>query len=71
MLKLLILILIYASASHLLYAQSSLGSQNYTAQYANTLVNNVSDYIATVNESSYLIFQPDLSGAYINLTFAM
>jgi hypothetical protein len=72
MLKLMALIFIFASASGmLLFAQPQVGNENYTSAYANSLIANVSAYISNINESSYLIFQPNLAGAYLNLSYAI
>ncbi len=54
----------------LIYSYSSIGQQSYTPAYANALVTNVSNYVGLVNQSSYLVFHPNLNGAYFNLTLA-
>ncbi len=71
MLRLIAFLFAFALASGMILAQSRIGSENYSSQYANSLITNVSNYIASVNQSSYLIFSPNLTGAYLNLSYAM
>jgi hypothetical protein len=47
------------------WAQSSFNST--TASYANETISNAAYYIETVNESSYLVFYPNLTQAYADL----
>ncbi|MDE1860710.1 MAG: hypothetical protein KGH72_03240 [Candidatus Micrarchaeota archaeon] len=49
---------------------SSIGSISATRHEANLTISNASSYIRTVNESSYLVFRPDLSTAYSDLAIA-
>ncbi len=65
-----LVVLALALMPGLIYSYSSISQQNYTPAYANALVANVSNYVELVNQSSYLVFHPDLSGAYFNLTLA-
>lgn len=63
-------VLLFSWAAALI-AQTSIGPENYSPQYANSLITNVSNYVATINESGYLIFRPNLSTAYMDLNYAM
>jgi hypothetical protein len=47
------------------WAQSSFNST--TASYANETISNAAYYIEAVNESSYLVFYPNLTQAYADL----
>lgn len=63
----LLILFLFLEVAH---AQGQLAYPNYTAQRANATVQNVSYYIAIVNESGYLIFEPNLTSANNYLTMA-
>ncbi len=46
---------------------AGISPQGYNALQANLTIQNVSSYVAMVNESSYLIFSPNLTQAYLYL----
>ncbi len=73
MLKATLLILIFGLLAAVIAAQPypQISAQNYTTQEANTILNRVSNNLTIVSQSSYLIFQPQLNGAYENLSLAM
>ncbi len=58
-----LLIIISVAAIMQPYA-ASIRAQSYTKSQANLTISNVTEYIAMVNESSYLIFSPNLAQAY-------
>lgn len=69
--KFIVAVVILFSWTATLMAQAHIGPENYQSQYANSLITNVSNYVATINESGYLIFKPNLSTAYMDLNYAM
>ncbi|MCL5427758.1 MAG: hypothetical protein M1321_01095 [Candidatus Marsarchaeota archaeon] len=46
---------------------AGMSAQGYTAKQANLTIQNISAYIQTVNESSFLVFSPNLTQAYYYL----
>ena len=60
----------FVLASVLLLAGSQLYNQNYTVQQANFSLAQAESYISSVNQSSYLVFSPNLSTAYSYLNRA-
>lgn len=62
-LKIALLLLFLFGATATGYAYS-INSTNYTRAYANASIANATSYINKINESSYLIFTPDLRQAY-------
>lgn len=51
------------------YAQQ-ISPANYTPMQANTVIQNATNYVNLINQSSYLIFGPDLGKAYAYLAQA-
>ncbi len=43
---------------------SSISSQNYTVAQANVTINNAYSYVNSVNQSGFLVFQPNLEAPY-------
>ncbi|MGI0141791.1 MAG: hypothetical protein ACREBF_04050 [Candidatus Micrarchaeales archaeon] len=65
------IILIFASMILISGAQApTITAQNYTIAYANQTINQTMSYVNLVNQSGYLIFYPNLSGAYAYLAKA-
>jgi hypothetical protein len=60
----LIFALLFLFAAPFSLFASSMSLQNHTVAEANLSISNTSAYLNTVNESSYLIFAPDLKQAY-------
>jgi hypothetical protein len=58
-------ILIFLSISlAALAAQSQVSQAQYTQQQANSIINNVTAYVSMVNQTGYLVFEPNLTAAY-------
>lgn len=49
---------------------SSISSQNYTVEQANATINNAYSYVNSVNQSGFLVFQPNLGAPYKYLSNA-
>ncbi|MDE1768586.1 MAG: hypothetical protein KGH62_04400, partial [Candidatus Micrarchaeota archaeon] len=70
MLKRSLVIIILAFFAGLASAQQ-VSNSNYTVQQANATISQVTQYVNTVNESGYLIFEPNLTVAYRDLNKAI
>ncbi len=70
MLKRSLVLIILAFVAGLASAQQ-VSNSNYTVQQANATISQVTQYVNTVNESGYLIFEPNLSAAYRYLNKAI
>jgi predicted PurR-regulated permease PerM len=59
----------FLSFAVLLYAMQyqSIATANYTVEEANSIINSVLSYTNLINQSSYLIFSPNLKNAYTYL----
>ena len=49
---------------------SAFEAQSYTSNQANATIANATAYVNQINESGYLIFYPNLAGAYKDLALA-
>lgn len=66
--RFLVLLLLFA-APFFISAQS-VNQSNFTSRQANLTVENATNYVAMINESSYLVFSPNLAQAYSYLNMA-
>ncbi len=73
MLKSTAIILFFLLVLGLTNAQSRISQTNYNATQANSIVNNVSAYMSTINQNGtvmFSLFEPNLTVAYKNLALA-
>jgi len=57
-------LLFFLSITFVTLQAQSLSQQNYTSAQANASVSMAANYIVAINQSTYLIFSPNLTSAY-------
>lgn len=64
-------LLFFCLVSITLIASAAQITSNYSRQYANVTINHAIEYVNMVNESSYLLFYPNLTQAYSYLNTSL
>ncbi len=70
MLNRIAFLVFFSLALGMTFAQSQIYLANYTPGQANATIQNVSAYVEEINQSAYLIFKPNLTTAYKDLSIA-